>query len=44
MFSQLAMKQDLQQLKSELKHELTVRLGILIAAAVMLLFGMLKAF
>jgi hypothetical protein len=43
-FSQLATKRDLQQLKSELKHELTVRLGILIAAAITLLFGMLKGF
>jgi len=44
MFSQFATKQDLQQHKSELKYELTVRLGMLIAAAVTLLFGMLKAF
>ena len=37
-------QQDLQQLKRELKHELTVRMGLLIAGAITLLVGMLKAF
>jgi len=32
------------QLKSGLKHALTVRMGLLIAGAITLLFGMLKAF
>ena len=44
MLRQLATKQDLQQLKTELKHELTVRMGLLMAGAITLLFGMLKAF
>jgi hypothetical protein len=44
MFSQIATKQDLQHLKTELKHDLTVRMGLLMAGAITLLFGMLKAF
>lgn len=44
MLSQLATKQDLQQLKAELKHDLTLRLGAMMVTSVGILFGLLKAF
>lgn len=44
MLSQLATKQDLQQLKAELKHDLTLRLGAMMVASPGILFGLLKAF
>lgn len=44
MFLQLATKQDLQQLKAELKHDLTLRLGAMMVASIGILFGLLKAF
>ncbi len=44
MLSQLATKQDLQQLKAELKHDLTLRLGAMMVASLGILFGLLKAF
>lgn len=44
MLSQLATKQDLQQLKAELKHDLMLRLGAMMVASLGILLGLLKAF
>ena len=44
LLSQLATRQDLQQLKAELKHDLTLRLGAMMVASLGILFGLLKAF
>ena len=42
MLSELATKRDLRQLKTEFEREFTVRMGLILASAVVLLFGLLK--
>jgi hypothetical protein len=44
MFDKLATKQDLQLLETRLKYDLTVRLGVLIAAGFTMMLTVLKAF
>jgi len=44
MFSDVATKQDLQQLKREFECEFAARMCLILAGAVALLFGLLKIF
>ena len=44
MLSQAATKSDLGQLKTAFTREFTARMGLILAGAVALLFGLLKVF